>query len=393
MRVTCHIGHHKTGTTSLQAYLSQNSNALLRAGILYPWVESQGASIALAKATAARPVERRFLLSKITEKVHGADDAKILPINFREAHNALAFRMLADFQEPWRVPHYHAHLPHSNQMLVAIRNQIKQLQPEEVVLCSEVMSHFGRANPELIEKLHKPMAEAKDFVVWCTLRRPDEQAVSWHGQQIRFGQSPKPLSDPKGMDLKSIHFDYEKVVEPWLARIPNVQLMLRPYDLVMREGGSVQDLVQHSGIRFPQGLLPAPKMNVSRPPAVAGLIRIANGALPKDLANAFSDQIVKICENIPQPSPKDVEYFGAANRQKLMTSFAPIHQKLGQISGRQPFFADIDQMLICKPIPEAQAIRQLLDQLAGKETLLEQPELQDFLRAQIQTYGLGRGAV
>lgn len=393
MRVTCHIGHHKTGTTSLQAYLSQNSNALLRAGILYPWVESQGASITLAKANAGRAVERRFKLSKIASKLQGGDNSDILPINFREAHNALAFRMLADFQKPWRVPPYHTHLPHSNQMLIAIRNQIHHLAPAEVVLCSEVMSHFGRAKAELIEKLYQPLAAAEEFTVWCTLRRPDEQAVSWHGQQIKFGQSPKPLSDPDGVDFKWIHFDYDSVIAPWIRGIPNINLMLRPYDVVMKSGGSVEDLIRNSGIRFPQGLLAAPKMNVSQPPAVVGLIRMANGALPKQLADAFRDQILKLTRNIAQPSSKEVEYFGAENRAKMMEKFTPIHQKLNALSGRTMFFSDIDQMLVCKPIPEAQAIRQLLDRLAGKENQLEQPELQDFLRLQVRTFGAGQGVV
>ena len=70
MRAVCHIGHHKTGTTSLQAFLSQNSHRLLQAGILYPWVESQGAAVALGKA------------------VRGGDFAAMLPFNVREAQNA-----------------------------------------------------------------------------------------------------------------------------------------------------------------------------------------------------------------------------------------------------------------------------------------------------------------
>ena len=64
-------------------------------------------------------------------------------INTREAHNALAVRMLADTLPNWKVPQYHRELPHSNQMLISMRNQIMALMPDTVVLCSEVMSHFG----------------------------------------------------------------------------------------------------------------------------------------------------------------------------------------------------------------------------------------------------------
>jgi len=180
MKAICHIGHHKTGTTTLQAFLSQNSHRLLQQGILYPWVESQGAAYSLAKAMGK------------------GDKREILPINIREAHNALAFRMLADTLQSWKVPPYHQNLPHSNQLLLAVSNQIEALQPDWIVLCSEVMSHFGKVAPDQISRLRSTgLAAAEQIVVWCTLRRPDEQLVSWHGQQVRFGQAPAPLSRHK----------------------------------------------------------------------------------------------------------------------------------------------------------------------------------------------------
>ena len=387
MRVTCHIGHHKTGTTSLQAYLSQNSNALLRAGILYPWVESQGAALSMAKAASARDPQRRFGLTRKLIEGFSGDKAGVLPINFREAHNALAFRMLADAKDQWRVPPYHRELPASRQMLIAIRNQLEHLEPSEIVLCSEVMSHFGKSAPDLIDKLRQSLARAKDFTVWCTLRRPDQQAASWHGQQIKFGQAPKALSDPDGIDYSWLHFDYLGVIQPWIDRIPEAKLMLRPYDVVMSEGGSVDDLLKNAGISFPEGMIMAPTMNVSQPAAVSGLMRLANGALPAELAREFDKQISPVARNVRQPNSKQVEFFGQANRDQMMARFAPIHEALGRLSGRNTFFSDLDDMATCKPIPEKEAIRELLDGLSGHVSALTRPELQTFLKELIKTYG------
>lgn len=387
MRVTCHIGHHKTGTTSLQAYLSQNAGMLLCHGILYPWVESQGAALTLAQMLPAQTNWRaraRAVARDLTNRPPGT----ALPINFREAHNALAFRMLADGTGHWQVPGYHGDLPHSQQMLQALGHQIAATDPQDIVLCSEVMSHFGKAHPQLITDLRQALSAAQDFTLWCTLRRPDEQAASWHSQQIKFGHAPQPLSAAGGVNLGWLHFDYRGVIKPWLQRIPEARLMLRPYDRVMAGGGSVADLRRHSGIRFPRGLLPAPVMNVSLSPAVSALLREANRDLPRRLSNKLAREMLALAEGLDLPDPKDIELFGPENRARMHKAFAPVHDYLCDLAGGEgPFFADLDEMLVCRPVPEAQALRQLLDGLADRVPQLNPPELRDFLNARIASQG------
>ena len=78
MKVIVYIGHHKVGSTALQVFLSQNSHRLLTNGILYPWVEMRGAAHALGKAAGE------------------GDRAEVLPVNIREPHSALAYKMMAD---------------------------------------------------------------------------------------------------------------------------------------------------------------------------------------------------------------------------------------------------------------------------------------------------------
>ena len=364
MEAICHIGHHKTGTTTLQAFLAQNSHRLLQTGILYPWVEMQGAAHALTKARGA------------------GDRQEILPINIREAHNALAFRMLADVLPNWKVPRYHPNLPHSRQMLLGMKAQIHGLRPEHVVLCSEVMSHFGKSAVGQIARLRKEgLEDAGDFTLWCTLRRPDEQLVSWHGQQMRFGQSPAPLSDPEhGLNLNWLHVDYRGVIEPWLGQIPEARLILRPYRETMAEGGSVEDFLRNSGLRAPAGLLPALTMNVSHKPAVVSLLRIANGQLPRELSRALFDHAEELTRGMKLASSSEVELLGPESRARLVAHFAPIHDWLSATSGRSAFFTDIDEMAVCRPIPEEVALRSLLDQLTpDRIATLPEPELRDFL--------------
>jgi hypothetical protein len=368
MRVICHIGHHKTGTTTLQAFLSQNFASLLRAGILYPWTESEGAAIAIARMLRGDKTER-----------------DLLPINFREGHNALAFRMLADTLPSWKVPAYHRELPHSRQMLIALRNQAVRLAPATLVLCSEVMSQFGKMAPGSIARLcNEGLPKVSDFRLWCTLRRPDEQLVSWHGQSVRFGQSPAALSDPvRGVSFDSIHFDYRNVIEPWLHQINGATPFLRPYRETLATGGSVEDFMQHSGLSAPGALIAAPRLNISRKPAVVSLLRLANSALPRPLSLELGEWLDARSAKLTLASTSEVEFFGPEVRAHLCDRFRPIHRWLAETTGRPTFFTDIEEMALCNPIPEQDALRGLLDQLTPAEvdkTLA--PEIRTFLRHQ-----------
>ncbi|MCF8509944.1 MAG: hypothetical protein K9G43_00710 [Rhodobacteraceae bacterium] len=364
MQAICHIGHHKTGTTTLQTYLSQNSHKLLESGILYPWVETQGAAHALAKAMG------------------NGDRQEILPFNVREAHNALAFRMLADATPNWQVPIYHPNLPHSRQMLSGLENQIKALQPKTIVICSEVMSHFGKTAPNLIIRLrNQGLRDVDQFKLWCTLRRPDEQLVSWHGQQVRFGQSPAPLTDTQeGLKLNWIHVDYRSVIEPWLNLIPETDLVLRPYREVMAEGGSVEDFMHHAGFSAPRKMLTAQSLNISFKPGVVVLLRLANGQLPAPQARHLMSEIDRLTEGMQLFRSSEVEFLGPQSRAKLVDHFAPIHNWLSHITGRSAFFSDIADMSVCHPVSEHDALQGLLDQLTQQRIgQISDPAIRDFL--------------
>lgn len=364
MKAICHIGHHKTGTTTLQAFLAQNSHRLLQAGILYPWVETQGAARTIAKAMGA------------------GDERAILPINIREAHNALAFRMLADTLPNWKVPNYHHNLPHSRQLLLAIKNQIAALQPETTVLCSEVMSHFGKVAINQIPRLRtEGLGLVEHFTLWCTLRRPDEQLVSWHGQQVRFGQSPAPLSNStEGLNLKWLHVDYRGVIEPWIKNIPKAEVVLRPYGEVMEEGGSVEDFLRNSGVAAPANLLPPMSLNVSFKPAVVSLLRLANRLLLRPLAQDLMSSVDALTEGMQLHGSAEVEFLGPDSRARLVEHFAPIHQWLSQTTGRQSFYPDIEEMAICRPISEREALQHLLDQLTPQRIdKMFDPVVKEFL--------------
>jgi hypothetical protein len=361
MAVIFHIGHHKTGTTSLQAFLAKNQVKLLKAGILSPWVEGNGAAYALSRAIHPRRHQN-------------------LSINSREPHNALAFQMLADALPNWKVPDYHGDLPGSQQLLAAIQAQVETFAPRHVVFCSEVMSHFGIVAPELITRISAPFA-GEAFRLHCTLRRFDDHLVSWHGQRLRFGGKEAPLSaSPDNATQDSLHFDFDRVIEPWIRLLPASTFIIRPYRETLAAGGSIGDFKSHSGIGFPWGLENVTSLNTSLPAAAFSLFREANATLAQPVARSLRQELPKLLDGLDLPHASQIEFFGETGRARLFEKARPIHDYLSDLTGRASFFDDFEEMAMCKPIPEAEATARLLDQLTPERiSQLSNPDARAFV--------------
>lgn len=341
MKVVIYFGHHKVGSTALQGFLARNWRALIGHGILYPAVEPEGLSHALAVALGR------------------AAETSIKQMNVREPHNALAFQMLAQ-ATGGKPPPWHGNLPGVGQMIRALRMQVSHLQPHTVILCSEVLSNFGSGNAALIDKLKDIFPEA-EYELYCVLRRPDEYLVSWHGQRLRFGDKVAPLGE-KGAELyaKSIHFDYRMLLEPWLEKFPQARHHVRTYSDVLKAGGSAEDFCAVTSVDFPPGLVAAGAANTGIPRASMEIVRRANHDLPQKLAQSLRTFLLDgAAYDNPVPNT-DVEIFGRDNRAALAERFAPIHAYLEEATGRRPFFPDLDDIARPRSVPEAEAVRRLL---------------------------------
>ncbi|MBC7137992.1 MAG: hypothetical protein H5U17_04445 [Defluviimonas sp.] len=336
MKLLLFIGHHKVGSTSLQDFLWRNAAALLRAGILYPPVESDGHARLLRQAL-------------------DGPDAAPQPWNARESHNALAFRMLFEAVN-YPVPPWHPDLPSVHQMEVAIRNQIRIHQPRAVILCSEVFANFGAWAPGLIERIGR-LFPAAEVSLHCTLRRPDQYIAAWHAQRIRFGEGVEPLRAGGLEEYRgTIHLDYALLLAPWLKAFPRARLSLRNYDEVVAAGGSVADFIAQSGLPFPAGLAPERRVNPSIHPALLEYARCAAARFPKAKAGRFGDFLISVSDRVGAPPRAQVELFGARNRSALLSAFAPAEAFLGGLAGR-PFFAQLSQVAAPRPVPEVEAAR------------------------------------
>lgn len=359
-RVVLFIGHHKVGSSSLQDFLSRNALALLRAGILYPSVEMQGHALMLAAA------------------LRGHDGMTALPLNLREAHNALAFRMMSEHKQT-EPPAHHPNLPGSDQMLLAIRHQMEALRPEAVVLCAEVFSNFAATDIGMIERLRDFFAGC-DVTLMATLRRPDEYLVSWESQRMKFGQSSQPLRHPRRLvwTSRNIHLNYELMLRGWIETFPEARIVLRDYAEVMQAGGSIADFQAQSGLDFPQGLMPVPRSNPSIKVALLEIMRRINETFPGPAAHRLRDAVQTQAKQLDLPANGEIEMFGAENRQQLMELFAPSNAYLQQVTGKTAFFADYDRIAEPRPLPQLDVSRAALE---GLKPLIAATDLPEDMRA------------
>ena len=350
MKTVLFIGHHKVGSSTLQRFLARNAVALLRAGILYPSVESQ--SLCQNLRTALEGVGPE-----------GAGPDATAPLNVLEPHNALAFRMLAD-AGAGAVPPYHANLPHSWQMWRMIDSQIAAFSPRAMILCAEVFANFATAPAHLLQDLAAAL-RGHEVHILCTLRRVDDYLVAWHGQRLKFGHRLAPLrTGAQRSYYEGIHFDYARLLAPWIAAFPEARISLRSYRAVQAAGGAVADFMARADLGFPADLQPVADANPSLPRAAFEIMRRANHALPPAVARDLRDFLLWRPGTALWPESHTVEMFGTDNRRALLAGFAPVGRALATMHPEGAALAEaLAPSLAPLPLPEIEAAQSALARL------------------------------
>lgn len=363
MKLILFIGHHKVGSSALQTYLARNALPLLRRGILYPAVEAQGLTTLLATAMNG------------TDQPDGA-----IPVNYREAHNALAFGMMhGHAPDKHRIPTLHQGLPPAADMLVAIRRQIEILKPSTVILAAEVFANYAAAAPRLIDDLLAALAPDEVHLT-ATLRRVDDYMISWHAQRLRFGQKLRSLPEGAvGNYTRSIHFNYRQMIEAWINRLPGARLRLRGYDQVLAAGGAVQDFLAGHGIDPVPGGPAEPRVNAGLHRGLIEIARHANTTLPPADAHETFLTLLHLGDRLDLPPARDVEMYGAKVRHTIHNQFAPVADWLDSVAGG-PVLADTADLLRVRPVHEHQVNRAALDRIRADHLALFPPGAQAFLR-------------
>jgi hypothetical protein len=356
VRVIVFFGHHKVGSSSIQDHLGRHAPQLAARGILYPAVRDIDADRLLQHVSDGRAVQSN-------------------PLIVREAHNALAFAMIADENGGQR-PVFCQGLAPTHDMFATIRRQVQALMPHTLILVSEVFANFSMINPAMVLQLLTGVgATPTDKVQAIGLfRRIDEYLVSWHGQRIRFGHKVPPVAALLDHYLGGIHFDYRRLIEPW-AEVADELRLLR-----YQKGKSLTQFLTAAGLRhaIPNGR--EPKCNPSLHPAFVEIARRAQYDLPPDDAQRCVRVLRGASALIPGFCANKIEFWGPQARERLFREFQPQARYLDQQT-RQTFFPDLDQIGICRPIPQRQATKWAMRVLRPMSGLMREKVMADFLRS------------
>jgi hypothetical protein len=362
MRVIVFIGHHKTGSTALQAHLARHAPAALRAGILYPSVTQED--------------QTAF------DWIFDAGDAEQpLSRNVSEAHNALAFSMIHDHNPAAPVPPFHSNLPSTGEMFSLIRRQIARYRPHTLVLASEVFANFTAISPALIADLVDGLGlnrSGAEIELFASLRRVDDYLASWHAQRLRMGQKVPPLPKALPVYQRGVHFDYRLMLEGWQQVLPQARLTLAPYDRALRAQGMPRAFAEEMRLDLP-GLEGAPRRaNTGLHRGLLEIARQGARALEPGEAHKLFLTLMDLTPELDLPVSQDVELWGAEARAQMLADFAPIHDWLSGQYG-QVFFPDLDEIGVSRPLREAQVTVQALAQIRRAHMGAFSPAGQHFL--------------
>lgn len=347
MNLVMFIGHFKTGSTSIQHFMARNWFRLAENGVLYPSVESG----ALARNMQA-------LLKRSDDGLAGQN------LNVIEPHNALALKLKTE-EDGHGVPPYYPKLPASFQMFEAITNQIRTLDPKKTVLCAEVFALLGMTKKrQSVRRLHARLGH-HDTTIYATLRRPDDYLSSWHRQRLKFGVKQRPLrEDAMDSYFDTAHFQQAKMVEGWLdGYFQNAEVIIRNFDDVLRNDGSVMDFLSKTGIDIPRDATMPDLLNPSVPAAFAEIGRLALIELPEPSGRRIVEWLISVRKTVPHVKDSEVEVFGQENRARMMNRFLPVADNLRRLNGGVPFYDDLDDLARPRPVAELDAARSALSGL------------------------------
>lgn len=178
MKLILHLGMPKTGSTSIQTFLSKNRKKLLKLGILYPNVNI---------STNNHNFLSLFL-----------NDQKSIPRRYRAIYKNNTVLMKRDAEKNWKL----------------IKNQIDKVNPEIVILSGEAIFK-GFENVDKISKFKERLLQiTNDIEIVVYVRQPSKQYISHVQQRLKAsGSFPYPQPFCIQEILQNIESSFERKIK------------------------------------------------------------------------------------------------------------------------------------------------------------------------------------
>lgn len=289
MRLVCHIGTAKTGTTFLQEGCAANAAWLARQGVVYPDLMTGPNHLSLAYVTL--PAIHPFARS------HG----------LRTPEDVEAFR---------------------RKLARRIRSQTSRRHEVMLVSTELLSSHRTAEGVASVERLLRPLFDDIRIVVY--LRRQDEAVLSMYAETLRRGFAgptfPAYLDAVLGPKSPLPYLDYDRMLGHWAAAFGKAAVMPRIYDRRSLSGAALfSDFLTAVLGHEPDldGLGPLPETNVSLSASALEFLRRIHPSLPLYRNGEMNPRREALRARIDQfpalPRPR----MSTTDARRIMAHFAP----------------------------------------------------------------------
>lgn len=196
-RCVLHIGTEKTGTSTIQRFMTMNREAFAREGVMYPSVTGKDGGSQWGFVACAQV------------KSWDSDVGRVLDIKSEQE------------QELYKETFRHQ-----------LRQEFDAAPQAKVLVISSEHLHSRLVNQEMISRLKEFLDPWVDrFEVVLYLRRQDRVAVSHYSTKIKSGND-RPVAFPGSpKDGLPYYFDYERIYENWCTVFGKESMRVRLFAL------------------------------------------------------------------------------------------------------------------------------------------------------------------
>lgn len=207
-QIILHVGRHKTGTSSVQFYLAENSELLMKHGYLYP--ETLG-------------VNHSFILKDLFSPKPG-----------RWSYKTRKQRTRTELEQE------------KKDILRQLKEEITRSQCHSLILSGEEISHLDKESLQRMKRTLQDLAPRASFKILCILREPVAYATSAIQEILKAGHYGYESAVARGSELGSKN---REILQNLIDVFRRPQLTVDTYEsLTSHKNGLVTGILEKMGL-------------------------------------------------------------------------------------------------------------------------------------------------